>query len=49
MINVKDKTCIFEKCKVLPLYNYETHKTPLYCNKHKLTDMVNVKHKHCAF
>jgi hypothetical protein len=47
MINVKDKTCIHEGCKVIPVYNKEGEKKALYCVTHKLEGMVDVKHKTC--
>ena len=37
--------CIQKNCKTLASYNYEKLK-PIYCNKHKLDEMVNVKRKH---
>ena len=37
--------CIEKNCKTLASYNYEKLK-PIYCNKHKLNEMVNVKRKH---
>ena len=37
--------CIEKNCKTLASYNYEKLK-PIYCNKHKLDEMVNVKRGH---
>ena len=37
--------CIEKKCKTESSYNYENLK-PIYCNKHKLEKMVNVKRGH---
>ena len=37
--------CIEKNCKILASYNYEKLK-PIYCNKHKLDEMVNVKRGH---
>ena len=37
--------CIQKNCKTLASYNYEKLK-PIYCNKHKLDEMVNVKRGH---
>jgi hypothetical protein len=47
MINVKDKTCIYEDCKTRPNYNKEGETNALYCTKHKLEGMINVKSKSC--
>jgi hypothetical protein len=47
MINVKDKRCIEEGCNIIPVFNYENEKTPLYCNSHKKNGMVNIKDKKC--
>ena len=43
------KTCIFENCKIIPSFNLEHEKTPLFCLEHKLENMVDVKHKTCIF
>ena len=37
--------CIEKNCKVESSYNYENFK-PIYCNKHKLEKVVNVKRGH---
>ena len=37
--------CIEKNCKTLASYNYEKLK-PIYCNKHKLDEMINVKRGH---
>ena len=37
--------CIEKNCKTLASYNYEKLK-PIYCNKHKLDEMVNTKRNH---
>ena len=37
--------CIEKNCKTLASYNYEKLK-PIYCNKHKLDEMINVKRNH---
>ena len=37
--------CIVNNCKRLSSYNYENLK-PIYCNKHKLDEMINVKRGH---
>ena len=43
------KKCIFEGCKTIPIYNKIGKTKPIYCNKHKLSDMINVKYKTCIF
>ena len=40
--------CIEKNCKTESSYNYENLK-PIYCNKHKLEKMVNVKRNHKLF
>ena len=37
--------CIEKKCRTESSYNYENLK-PIYCSKHKLEKMVNVKRNH---
>ena len=37
--------CTEKKCKTESSYNYENLK-PIYCNKHKLEQMINVKRNH---
>ena len=37
--------CIEKNCKTLASYNYEKLK-PIYCNKHELDEMINVKRGH---
>ena len=46
MVNVKDKTCIHEGCKIQPNYNIEGQKA-LYCVNHKIDGMIDVKHQTC--
>jgi hypothetical protein len=46
MVDVVSKRCIHAECKILPCYNIEGKK-PLYCGKHKLDGMVDVKNKIC--
>lgn len=43
MINIRNRLCNFENCFKSSSYNYKTHKSPIYCSKHKLNDMINVK------
>jgi hypothetical protein len=47
MVDVVNKTCIYEGCKTRPVFNYKGHKNALYCTTHKLNEMVDVKHKAC--
>jgi hypothetical protein len=49
MINVKDKKCITDGCIIIPIYNYEGEKTPLYCCQHKLENMINIINKTCLY
>ena len=49
MINIKSKTCIYEGCKVLPVYNNKKETKPLYCATHKIDGMVNIKSKTCIY
>jgi hypothetical protein len=47
MVNVKDKTCLSEGCKIRPTYNVEGEKTALYCSTHKKEGMVDVMSNTC--
>jgi hypothetical protein len=47
MVNVTSKKCIYENCKTIPNYNFVGNKTAIYCNIHKLENMVDVKHIKC--
>ena len=38
--------CIINDCKKLTSYNYENEKIFLYCNDHKLDNMINIKKGH---
>ncbi len=40
--NKLKKYCIHEDCKVSKRYNYPGEIGGIYCNSHKLTNMVNV-------
>lgn len=47
MVDIKHKNCI--KCnEVRPYFNKEGEKTPLYCEKCKEADMINVMAKKCV-
>jgi uncharacterized protein YggE len=47
MVNVKDKTCETDGCKVQPYYNFEGKTKGRFCKEHSLPGMVNVKSKTC--
>jgi hypothetical protein len=51
MINVVSKRCILKNCKSRPLFNFENEKNPIYCNIHKIKDMVMLiqNNKTCVF
>ena len=48
MVDVKNKKCLEPDCDIRPLYNYNNETKGLYCNEHKLDDMINVKSKRCC-
>ena len=37
------KQCIIHSCKKLASFNYENEKIFLYCNEHKIDNMINIK------
>ena len=37
------KYCIISDCEKNSSFNYKNEKDPIYCNDHKLENMVNVK------
>ena len=37
------KYCIIHSCKKLASFNYQNEKVFLYCNNHKLDNMINIK------
>ena len=48
MIDVTCKTsCIYEGCNIRPTFNYSGESNAIFCNKHKLEDMINVKDEKC--
>jgi hypothetical protein len=47
MVNVKDKQCIYDGCKIRPTYNYEGKSDALYCSSHRLENMIDVKNRKC--
>ena len=40
------KYCIIHSCKKLASFNHENEKELLYCNEHKLDNMINTKKSH---
>ena len=40
-----DNLCIYQECKNISEYNYEDENTLLYCSKHKMENMINIKCK----
>ena len=48
MINVHNKTCIYENCKKQSNFNYNGNISSIYCATHKLNGMINVKKKNCS-
>jgi hypothetical protein len=49
MINIIDKSCIHEGCKIRPSYNIEGEKGAIYCSVHKKDKMIDVKSKTCIY
>lgn len=49
MIITQFKRCIINECGVQASYNYLNETDVIYCNKHKLTDMVNISRKMCKY
>ncbi len=41
------RKCLNKDCKTEPSYNYKNEKIPLYCNLHKLINMIDVINKKC--
>jgi hypothetical protein len=41
-INKKSYICIYKDCSVSACFNYIYNKKRLYCNKHKLNNMINI-------
>jgi hypothetical protein len=39
--------CKNSNCNKHPTFNYKNEKTALYCNQHKLDDMIDIKYKSC--
>jgi hypothetical protein len=42
MIDIKNKRCIYENCNKIPIFNYEGEIKALYCNEHKLENMIDI-------
>ena len=49
MIDIKNKSCIYEGCNIQSNYNLPGEKIGLYCAKHKEDDMIDVKNKSCIY
>jgi hypothetical protein len=47
MVDVINKTCLFEGCTKQPVFNVEGETKGLYCATHKKEGMVNVRDKTC--
>ena len=47
MVDVINKTCIHEGCKIRPNYNKEGEIKGLYCSNHKIEGMINVISQTC--
>jgi len=50
--NVQGKSalyCIYDGCSTRPYYNFAGEKRGIYCNKHRLVSMINVKRKTCIY
>ena len=43
----RNKCCLEETCNKTPNFNYHDKKGGIFCGKHKLNDMVDVKNKKC--
>ena len=39
------KYCIISYCEKNASFNYKNEKDPIYCNTHKLENMINVKNR----
>ena len=44
----KRPSCSHDGCKKIPNFNNKGEKKGLYCSKHKLSGMINVKDKTCS-
>ena len=40
------KFCIISDCEENSSFNYKDQKDPIYCNDHKLENMINAKKRH---
>lgn len=41
--------CKYKQCKIMASFNYKGEDKRIYCSKHKLKHMENVRYKFCAF
>ena len=46
MVNVKICRCIYYNCMIRASCNMSNEKIPLYCNQHKLNDMISIIKHH---
>ena len=44
-IKKKSNICVYDYCKTRSTYNYDNESKALYCNEHKLANMIDIKHK----
>jgi hypothetical protein len=47
MIDIKSKKCVYNGCKVQPIYNFKEKLFASYCATHKLEGMSDIKNKTC--
>ena len=47
MVNVINKRCLSEGCKIRPSFNTEGQLRGIYCATHKKEGMIDVKNKRC--
>ena len=49
MVNLRNRSCIYEGCNILPTYNNEGETNALYCSTHKKNGMIDIKHQVCIY
>ena len=49
MIDILNKTCEIDECRIRPTYNISGEIIPRFCKKHKELNMINVISKFCKF
>jgi len=47
--NKTDRKCLYKQCNVSASFNYIGKKKGLYCNTHKLDNMINISSKKCDY